>query len=155
MTEDQVNNFDTFFFVRHQTNHPVEAVAEYCDYIGDCHLEWLLEQVVTNNEREELDNLVGAHSNDYVWALIHEVGVEIMTIPDEFDPEVVSFYYNHQADFARLLYSTFMSIYAGILMFLPSILIRSPLDNWRYVDYRATSNSAMTILRLFRGSTHV
>lgn len=155
MTENQLNNFATFLFIKHKVTHPVEAVCHYCEYVLDSYIERILEGVILNNDYDEIVDVSESTVRAYLWSYINDIGVELMSVPEEFDPVVVDFYHNHQTEFAMMLYIGLLATYDGMIRHLPSILQVSPYQNWRFGDYRLTTTETSTILRLIRKPNHV
>lgn len=155
MIEIPQQQFDTFFFEHFEAYHKNPSIKEFCTYIIECFIHGLLESVVIDNNYQELNDLLSDKIADAIWQHTIQVGDDIMTVPDDYPPDVVEFFYNHNSELAAVLCMTHLRSIDGMIRYLPEILGNAASKNIFYNDFRLTSDTGKYILRMIRKPLYV
>ena len=143
-------NFDTFLFEQFVPSNIDEVITGHCLNTVDCYAHGILSNAVHSFDHEELIELMTNPINTVVNRLVNSAAEDIMTVPEEYDTEVVKYFNENGEGYYTLLYMCFLKLIDDMLRHLPNLIYSANQKGIYYDDFRLTRDTDFMILRLIR-----
>lgn len=147
-------NFDTYLFELFIPSHINDQVVGYCLSTVECYIDGILSDIIYDRDHENIMEAMCNPINEVVNKLVNSAAVDIMTIPEEYDPDVVEYFNNDGEGFYILLYMSFLKVIDGSLRYLPYLIEKANQNGTYYDDFRLTRGMDALILRLIRSERY-